>query len=98
MAGMVVQQLLLEAGADGVDPDLVSVDPQGFEVAADWRTLRSPETYLAYGRSAGFASSESAMFNQAHTYPEPSPLSINEWTLSGTWTLAQHAAVLNEAP
>ena len=42
MTEMVVQQLLLESGADGVDPDLVSVDPQGFEVAADWTTLRSP--------------------------------------------------------
>ena len=29
MTEMVVQQLLLEAGADGVDPDLVSVDPAG---------------------------------------------------------------------
>jgi thiol-disulfide isomerase/thioredoxin len=32
MAEMVVQQLLLEAGAVGVDPDLVSVEPTGFEV------------------------------------------------------------------
>jgi thiol-disulfide isomerase/thioredoxin len=97
MAEMVVQQLLLEAGADGVDPDLVSVDPQGFEVAADWRTLRSPETYLAYGRSAGFASPESARYDVAHTYPNPDRLLLNEWAPSGTWTLAQHAAVANEA-
>jgi thiol-disulfide isomerase/thioredoxin len=98
MAEMVVQQLLLEAGAEGLDPDLVSVEPQGFEVPADWRTLRSPETYLAYGRSAGFASPESARFGVPHTYPEPSRLSLNEWAPSGRWTLAQHAAVLNEAP
>jgi thiol-disulfide isomerase/thioredoxin len=98
MTEMVVQQLLLEAGAEGVDPDLVSVEPQGFEVPADWRTLRSPETYLAYGRSAGFASPESARFDVPHTYPEPSRLSLNEWAPSGTWTLAQHAVVLNEAP
>ena len=96
MAEMVVQQLLVEAGAEGVDPDLVSVDPQGFEVAADWRTLRSPETYLAYGRSAGFASPEHARFNEPRTYPEPSRLGLNEWAPSGTWTLAQHAAVVNE--
>jgi thiol-disulfide isomerase/thioredoxin len=96
MAEMVVQQLLLEAGADGVDPDLVSVEPKGFEVAADWRTLRSPETYLAYGRSPGFASSESARFNVPHTYPDPDRLFLNEWAPSGTWTLAEHAAVVNE--
>ena len=97
MAEMVIQQLLLEAGAEGVDPDLVSVDPQGFEVAADWRTLRTPETYLAYGRSAGFASPEPARFNEPHTYPAPSRLYLNEWAPSGPWTLTQHAAVSNGA-
>jgi thiol-disulfide isomerase/thioredoxin len=98
MAEMVVQQLLVEAGAEGVDPDLVSVEPKGFEVPADWETLRSPETYLAYGRSAGFASPERARYNEPYSYPDPSGLGLNEWAPSGTWTLAQHAAVLNEAP
>ena len=28
-----------------------TVEPRGLEVAADWRTLRSPETYLGYGQS-----------------------------------------------
>jgi thiol-disulfide isomerase/thioredoxin len=97
MAEMVIQQLLFEAGAEGVDPDLVSVQPQGFEVPADWGTLRSPETYLAHDRSAGFASPERARFNEPHTYPEPSRLGLNEWAPSGKWTLAEHAAVLNEA-
>jgi thiol-disulfide isomerase/thioredoxin len=96
MAEMVIQQLLLEAGAEGVDPDLVSVEPTGLEVAADWRTLRTPETYLAYGRSAGFASPERARFNEPHTYPVPPRLGLNEWAPSGTWTLAQHAAVATE--
>jgi thiol-disulfide isomerase/thioredoxin len=97
MAEVVVQQLLFEAGAKGIDPDLVSVEPKGFEVAADWGTLRSPETYLGYGRSAGFASPERARFDEPHAYPEPSRLGLNEWAPSGTWTLAPHAAVLNEA-
>jgi thiol-disulfide isomerase/thioredoxin len=96
MQEMVVQQLLIEAGADGVDQDLVSVEPAGFEVPADWRTLRSPETYLAYGRSAGFASPERARFDTPHSYPEPAHLGLNQWAPSGTWTLAQHAAVVNE--
>ena len=96
MTEMVVQQLLHEAGAEGVDQDLVSVEPQGFEVAADWETLRSPETYLGYGRSASFASPEHARLNEPRTYPEPGELFLNEWAPSGTWTLAQHAAVVNE--
>jgi thiol-disulfide isomerase/thioredoxin len=96
MTEMVVQQLLLEAGAEGVDTELVSVEPKGFEVAADWRTLRTPETYVGYGRSSAFASPESARFNVPHTYPKPDRLFLNEWAPSGSWTLAQHAAVSNE--
>jgi hypothetical protein len=97
MAEMVIQQLLLEVGAEGVDPDLVSVEPTGFEVGADWRTLRTPETYLAFGRSTGFASPDPARLNEPHAYPEPSRLGLNEWAPSGAWTLAQHAAVSSDA-
>jgi hypothetical protein len=95
---MVIQQLLGEAGKEGFDPALVSVEPQGTEVAADWSNLRTPETYLSYGRAYGFASVDAEHFEEPHDYPEPSRLSLNQWAPSGLWTLAEHAAVLNEAP
>jgi hypothetical protein len=98
MSEMVVQQLLREAGKEGFDPALVSVDPQGTEVEADWSNVRTPETYLSYGRSYGFASPDGERFDEPHDYPEPSRLSLNQWAPSGVWTLAEHAAVLNEAP
>jgi thiol-disulfide isomerase/thioredoxin len=98
MTEMVIQQLLLDAGAEGVDADLAFVDPQGFEVAADWTTLRTPETYVAYGRSAGFASPASARFDEPYDYPEVSQLGLNQWAPIGRWTLAAHAAVLDTAP
>src|ERR687892_1086193 len=44
MSEMVVQRLLGEAGKEGFDPALVSVEPQGTEVAAGWRELGKPET------------------------------------------------------
>ena len=53
MTEMAIQQLLVEAGARDLDQDLVMVDPQGLEVAADWRSLRSPETYLGTARAVG---------------------------------------------
>jgi thiol-disulfide isomerase/thioredoxin len=96
MAEMVVQQLLLDAGAEGIDQDLVTVEPRGLEVPADWRTLGSPETYLGYAQSTGFASETRARFDRAHHYAATQPLSLNHWDLSGTWTVAQHAALLNE--
>jgi hypothetical protein len=95
---MVVQQLLRETGKEGFDPALVSVDPQGAEVPADWNNVRTPETYLGYRQAQGFASPEGELFDEPHNYPEPSRLSLNQWAPSGVWTLADHAAVLNEAP
>jgi thiol-disulfide isomerase/thioredoxin len=96
MAEMVVQQLLLEAGADDIDQNLVMVEPRGLEVAADWRTLQSPETYLGYAQSTGFASETRARFDRAHHYAATPRLPLNHWDLSGNWTVAQHAALLNE--
>src|SRR5918911_1817255 len=95
---MALQRLLGEAGKEGFDPALVSVDPQGTEVAAAWSDVRTPETYLGFGRAYGFASPDGERFDEPHDYPEPSQLSLNQWAPSGVWTLAEHAAVLNEAP
>ncbi len=96
MAEMVIQQLLLEAGAEAVDQNLVMVEPRGLEVEADWRTLGSPETYLGYGQSTGFASETRARFDRAHPYAAARRLSLNEWDLSGIWTVAPYAVVLGE--
>jgi thiol-disulfide isomerase/thioredoxin len=94
---MVIQQLLLDAGASDVDQALVDVEPRGLEVAADWRTLRSPESYLGYGQSTGFASEDVAVFDEPHGYQARARLPLNYWDLAGTWTVAKPAAVLNEA-
>ena len=96
MTEMVIQQLLLDAGATGVAPDLVAVEPHGLEVAAEWRTLRSPETYLGDRQATGFASASIARVDAPHAYAAAPRLQLNHWDLSGTWTVAGHAAVLNE--
>ena len=95
MTEMVVQQLLMDAGADDLDQDLVMVEPQGLEVAADWQTLQSPETYVGYRQSSGFAQEDVARFDEPHVYP-PATLRLNQWALSGNWTVARHAGVVNE--
>jgi thiol-disulfide isomerase/thioredoxin len=93
MTEMVVQQLLTDAGADDFDPDLVTVAPKGFEIPADWQTLRTPETYLGLGRTTGFASPDEPRINRLHGYPEPHRLELDQWAPTGTWRLATHAAV-----
>jgi thiol-disulfide isomerase/thioredoxin len=96
MTEKVIQQLLLAAGSDNVDQSLVSVQPRGLEVAADWQTLESPETYMGYRQSSGFAQEDLASFDEPMVYKPPDRLRLNEWGLSGTWTVAEGAATLNE--
>jgi len=96
MTEMAIQQLLLDAGATDVDQGLVSVDPRGLEVAADYRNLRSPETYLGYGQATGFASADGLRADQRYDYSAPAGLSLNYWAPSGTWTITNRAAVLAE--
>lgn len=96
MTEMVIQQLLLDAGATNVAADLVDVEPRGLEVAAEWRTVRSPETYTGHRQATGFASARIARFDAPHPYAAAARLPLNHWDLSGTWTVAGHAAVLDE--
>ena len=94
---MVIQQLLAEAGASGVSREPVMVDGRGAEAAADWGSLRSPENYLGYDRTEGFASPGGAVLNMARLYEPPARLRLNEWALSGDWSVRKDAAVLNKA-
>jgi thiol-disulfide isomerase/thioredoxin len=82
---MVIQRLLGEAGRDGIGDDLVSVADEGFEAQADWTSLRSPETYLGYEQGQNLADGA------------PDRLELNQWALSGDWTVEPGASVLNAA-
>jgi thiol-disulfide isomerase/thioredoxin len=92
-----IQQLLVEAGAGGIGHDLVAVDARGVEAAADWASLKSPENYVGYERTEGFASPGGAILGKRRIYAAPAQLSLNRWALSGDWTVEKQATVLNEA-
>jgi thiol-disulfide isomerase/thioredoxin len=94
---MVIQQLLREAGSEGIGDDLVAVAADGFEAQADWTNLRSPETYLGYEQSQNFASPGGAALDEARTYVAPDSLKLNHWALSGEWTIERGASVVNRA-
>jgi thiol-disulfide isomerase/thioredoxin len=83
----IVQRLLRDAGRDGVGDDLVSPTLEGFEVHADWTNLESPETYLGSDQAQNFAGTD----------VPPDRLRLNDWALSGNWTIERGASVLNEA-
>jgi len=94
---MVIQQLVTEAGSTSVPMDMVDVDPRGLEVPADWTSLRSPENYTGYERTEGFASPGGPTPGQAETYTFPQRLRLNQWALSGDWTMQEEATTLNAA-
>ena len=94
---MIIQELLREAGADGVSREPVSVDGRGLEAAADWRNLRSPENYLGFERTENFASPGGAASDKPRMYETPARLRLNEWALSGDWTVRKDAAALTTA-
>jgi len=97
MSEMIVQQLLADAGFGGFRDDLVTVQPVGTQVGADSSTLESGETYTGYQQAEGFASPGGAVANKPRAYTVPSRLNLNDWALSGLWTITGRAAVLNEA-
>lgn len=93
----ILQQLLTEAGADGIGSDMVSVNAGGAEAAADWDDLRSGENYVGYARTENFASPGDVAPDKAHTYAAPAKLAVNQWALAGVWTAGKQAIVLNQA-
>ena len=93
----ILQQLLAEAGASGIGRELVSVEGRGAEVAADWGNLKSPENYVGYQRTENFASPGGAVLGKRRVYSAPARLSLNQWALSGEWTVTDQATVLNKA-
>ena len=94
----VIQQLV--DAPPGIEDDPVVVEVDGVEASADWAALQSPETYLGYERAERFASPRAAAWQRQRnqTYSMPARLRLNEWALSGDWTICGKAARLNQAP
>ncbi len=93
---MIIQALLTENGMKVVDRNPVSVDARGLEAAADWRNLRSAENYVGYARTQNFASPEGALMDKPRAYALPTRMRLNDWALSGDWTMKKEAALLNK--
>ena len=65
------------------------------EAEADWDHLRTPETYLGYGRSERFASPDGAALDERRAYELPERLRLNHWALAGEWTIGRESVVLD---
>ncbi|USJ26732.1 cytochrome c biogenesis protein DipZ [Ensifer adhaerens] len=93
----VIQDLLAEAaGKKKAEGDLVKPEAKGAEASPDLARLGSGETYVGYARAANFVSPEGVSANTSARYTVGKP-GLNEWGLTGNWTVGAEEARLNEA-
>lgn len=93
----VIQDLLAEAaGKNKAEGDLVKPEAKGAEASPDLARLGSGETYVGYARAANFVSPEGVSANTSARYTVGNP-GLNEWGLTGNWTVGAEEARLNEA-
>ena len=92
----IIQQLLMETDGRDINRDYVIVNPQGIEVAADWSNLNSSENYLGYQRTENFVNPD-PVYDKKSIYNASLQLDLNQWAVSGDWTLQRQSIILNKA-
>ena len=86
-----IRSLLVENGAKGLGEE-TAVRAAGTSAAADFASIRSPETYLGTKRASNFVS-PGGFRDGAADYRLPPSLKLNEWGLDGRWKVEPQRAV-----
>jgi cytochrome c biogenesis protein CcdA/thiol-disulfide isomerase/thioredoxin len=87
----VIRQLLAEAGHAPAGQPMRPIVGQGAEAAANADEIGSPETYIGYARAERFVSPGGLVQDEPKTYAG-APLSLNEWSLEGSWLDGRQSA------
>jgi thiol-disulfide isomerase/thioredoxin len=95
-AERVLQQLLRESGASGLDDDTVRAAGEGVE-APPSSAVQSPETYVGYRRGERFAAPVRLARDVPNAYRVPDRLPLNGWGLAGSWSIGSESASLEAA-
>lgn len=61
---------------------------------SDGQDMRSPETYVGYGRSENFASTPDIAPDKNATYQLPAQPTLNQWGVEGQWMIGSEQATL----
>ena len=93
----VIQALLRENGASGLDESMVQITAEGPE-APPSEDVHSPETYVGYARAENFASPERVRPDSRKSYSPPARLTLNQWGLGGPWKVGGESAKLESGP
>jgi cytochrome c biogenesis protein CcdA/thiol-disulfide isomerase/thioredoxin len=95
----IIRKLLTDAGNTNLPPaGMGAMKAVGVEAAADEAHDQSPETYVGYQRAENFASPGGFTRDQSHAYAAPGDFKLNQWALSGAWTVDPEKALLSTAP
>jgi thiol-disulfide isomerase/thioredoxin len=92
----VIQELLRENEATGLNGDTVRISAEGAE-APPSEDVQSPETYAGYERTENFASRERLAHDSRRTYSLPVLPALNQWGLGGVWTVGAERSTLQAA-
>ncbi len=90
----VIQLLLMERNASLKARGLVDVRSSGAQAPAALGDVRSPETYIGFGRQKHLVSPEPVKQNAAGLYTAPGQLGLNDWALAGNWEVGRERALL----
>jgi hypothetical protein len=93
-AEQLIRKLLTEAGQDVSAIKATPTVGTGLQAEADWKDLRSPESYVGYGKAENFQSSGGIQRDADHRYAPASSLSLNQWDLAGNWAVGREFATL----
>ena len=93
----VIQTLLKENGATGLDESTVRIAADGAE-APPSEDVRSPETYVGNARAENFASPERMARDSRKTYSLPARPALNQWGFGGSWSTGAESGTLESAP
>jgi len=88
-----IRSLLIENGATGLG-GTTEVKASGASAAANFASVRSPETYVGSRRAQSFASPGGFREGPAN-YQLPASFKLNEWGLGGRWAVEPQRAVLS---
>jgi thiol-disulfide isomerase/thioredoxin len=96
-AERLIQQLLKEAGREGIPADLVAPQGAGTQASASPVAAESEETYVGSARTSGFVSVDGGLRTGSDkTYAGTQSLHTNQWTLSGVWRVEDECAQLRQ--
>jgi thiol-disulfide isomerase/thioredoxin len=92
----IIQSLLAEAGKPDAQGALVAPQSAGEQSAPDMAHLGSGETYVGYAQTSNFAGGDRLRRDAPHDYAR-ADVALNEWNLTGNWTVGAERAHLNSA-